>query len=285
MKKILITGKNSYVGQSLIKWLNQWPEQFEIEAISVRGDEWEKFDFSGYDSVLHLAGIAHVSSNPKMEDLYYKVNCDLTISVAKKAKASGVKQFIFMSSLKVYGDSPSKDGLIEFNTTPSPSDYYGKSKLNAENGILSLESDQFRIAIIRPPMIYGKDSKGNYPRLAKIARKLPIFPKINNERSMLHIDNLTEFIKFLITNEDTGLFFPQNIEYVNTSEMVKIISKVHGRNIKLVGLFNPLILPFVNKVGTLHKVFGNLIYDKSMSKYKESYQIRNLEESIKLTEQ
>lgn len=284
MKKILITGANSYIGTSLENWLAKETDKYKVDTVDMKGDLWKEKDFSEFDVVFHVAGIAHVSSDPKMEDLYYKVNRDLTIATAEKAKAEGVKQFIFMSSIIVYGDSSSSKRVIDQNTVPTPSNFYGNSKLQAEEGIKPLETDEFKVVTLRPPMIYGKGSKGNYPRLAKLAQKLPVFPDIDNERSMLHIDNLCEFIRLMIENEESGLFFPQNKEYVNTSEMVKLIAEVHGKRVRLVKVFNPVLKLLGLKVGLVNKVFGNLVYEKSMSDYKEGYRVRDLRESIELTE-
>src|SRR5690554_1264333 len=264
MKRVLITGKNSYIGTSLENWLMREPDKYKVDTVDMKDGSWKEKDFSSYDVVFHVAGIAHVSSDPKMEDLYYKVNRDLTIEAAKKAKAEGVKQFIFMSSIIVYGDSSSSKRVIDRNTIPTPSNFYGNSKLQAEEGIKGLKSDDFNIVILRPPMIYGKGSKGNYPKLAKVAQKSPVFPDIDNERSMLHIDNLCEFIKLIIDNEESGLFFPQNKEYVKTSEMVRLIAEVYGKKILLTKAFNP-ILKLMFGIGVVNKVFGNLVYEKSMS--------------------
>jgi len=283
MKRILITGANSYIGTSFENWLVQYSDKYSIDTVSTRDNIWKKKDFSQYDVVFHVAGIAHVSSDPKMEDLYYKVNRDLTIEIAKKAKAECVKQFIFMSSIIVYGDSSSSKRVINKDTVPTPSNFYGNSKLQAEEGIKHLESDDFKIVILRPPMIYGKGSKGNYPRLANFAKKMPIFPDIDNERSMLHIDNLCEFLKAMIDHEESGIFFPQNKDYVKTSEMVRLISEVHGKKIWMTKLFNP-ILKLMFGIGIVKKVFGNLVYEKSMSNYKENYRIRDFRESIIATE-
>nr|WP_309098427.1 NAD-dependent epimerase/dehydratase family protein [Fredinandcohnia onubensis] len=284
MKKILITGKNSYVGKSLEKWLGDYPNKYIVDLVSLRNNSWKEKDFSEYDVVFHVAGIAHVSSDPKMEDMYYKVNRDLTIEAAEKAKTEGVKQFIFMSSIIVYGDSSSDKRVIDKNTVPQPSNFYGNSKLQAEEGIKPLENDNFKVIIIRPPMIYGKGSKGNYPKLAKAAQKLPVFPDIDNQRSMLHIDNLCEFIRLMIDNEESGSFFPQNREYVKTSEMVKVIADIHEKKIVLTKLFNPILKVIGLKLGIINKIFGNLVYAKSISTYKDDYQIRDLQKTIELTE-
>ncbi|GEK57703.1 NAD-dependent epimerase [Marinococcus halophilus] len=284
MKRLLITGSNSYIGNSLIEWLKQYSSEYIVETISLRNESWENTNFSQYDTVLHLAGIAHVSSDPKQKELYYKVNRDLTIETAEKAKQDGVKQFIFMSSIIVYGGSVLNNGMIDKSTVPRPRDFYGDSKLQAEQGIVSLESENFKVAIVRPPMIYGKGSKGNYPKLSKLAKATPFFPNIENKRSMLHIDNLCEFIRLLIENEEKGLYFPQNKEYVRTSEIVKLISHVHRKKMILTKIFNPLILLLRKKVNFLNKIFGDLVYEKNMSNYKQEYRIRNLKETITVTE-
>ena len=260
------------------------PDNYKVDTVDMKDGSWKEKDFSVYDVVFHVAGIAHVSSDPKMEDLYYKVNRDLTIETAEKAKAEGVKQFIFMSSIIVYGDSSSSKRVIDRNTVPTPSNFYGNSKLQAEEGIKDLETADFKIVVLRPPMIYGKGSKGNYPRLANMAKKIPVFPDIDNERSMLHIDNLCEFIKVMIDHEETGLYFPQNKEYVKTSDLVRTIAEVHGKKIIMTKLFNP-VLRLMFGVGIVNKVFGNLVYEKSMSDYdKANYRIRDFKESIDLTE-
>ncbi len=284
MKKILITGANSYIGTSLEKWLEKYSNQYLIMTIDMKDETWIEYDFSQYDTVFHVAGIAHVSSDPKMKNLYYKVNCELAIATAEHAKNAGVKQFIFMSSIIVYGDSCSEPRVIDKNTIPVPSNFYGDSKLKAEEGIRPLESNRFKVAILRPPMIYGKGSKGNYPKLVKAAQKLPLFPDIENQRSMLHIDNLCEFIRFIIESEESGLFFPQNDEYVKTSEMVKLAAAVHGKNLRLTKVFNGVLRLMRGRIGILNKIFGNLVYEKSMSSYKRDYQVKDFKESIEASE-
>ncbi|GCD09735.1 NAD-dependent epimerase/dehydratase family protein [Clostridium tagluense] len=286
MKKVLITGANSYIGTSLEKWLLQWAEDYSVETVDMKDGAWKKKDFSEFDVVFHVAGIAHVSTDPKMEALYYKVNRDLTIETAQKAKDEGIKQFIFMSSIIVYGDSShiKHKRVIDKNTVPTPSNFYGYSKLRAEEGIIPLMDEKFKVVVLRPPMIYGKGSKGNYPKLAKMAQKLPLFPDVDNERSMLHIDNLCEFIRLVAENDESGIFFPQNREYVKTAEMVKLVSEAHGKKLLLTKIFNPILRLMGHKVGIVNKVFGNLVYEQSISTYKKNYRIRDLKESIGLTE-
>lgn len=284
MKNVLVTGKDSYIGMSVENWLMRENDKYKVDTVDMIDGSWKEKDFSSYDVVFHVAGIAHVSSDPKMEELYYKVNRDLTIETAKKAKAEGVKQLIFMSSIIVYGDGSESKRVIDEDTVAKPSNFYGDSKLQAEEGIQELEDDSFKVVILRPPMIYGKGSKGNYPRLASFARKSPIFPNIENERSMLHIDNLCEFIKLMIDNEESGLFFPQNKEYVCTSEMVKTIAEIHGKKIRMTKIFNP-ILKRMYRLDVVNKAFGNLVYEKDISEYsKGEYRMRDFKESIELTE-
>ena len=287
MKRILITGANSYIGTSFEKWVAQWPEDYQVETIGTRNGEWKELDFSQYDTIFHVAGIAHQDAKADQEELYYKVNRDLTIEVALKAKSEGVQQFIFMSSMIVYGAS-SKIGetkVITRDTVPEPINFYGNSKLQAEQGILPLQSEEFNIVVIRPPMIYGKGSKGNYPLLAKFARCSPIFPNIINQRSMIHIDNLTQFIRVMIDYEENGIFFPQNKKYINTSDMVKIIAEVNGRKLLLTSIFNPGLIILGKYLSVINKVFGSLVYDKSISDYNHDYCVNDdLEKTIRLTE-
>lgn len=286
MKNILITGANSYIGTSFEKWLNNWPNEYSVDTIDMKDQSWKEKSFSIYDVVFHVAGIAHVSTDPNMEELYYKVNRDLTIETAKKAKLDGVKQFIFMSSIIVYGDSShiNKKRIIDKNTIPTPSNFYGKSKLQAEEGILPFQDDNFNVVVIRPPMIYGKGSKGNYQLLSKIAKKTPIFPKVDNERSMLHIDNLCEFIRLMVKNEEKGTFFPQNTEYVNTSELVSLIAECNGKRIVETRIFNPALKLMGSFVGAVNKAFGSLVYEKNMSEYKENYRVIDFRKSVRIAE-
>ena len=183
-----------------------------------------------------LRGLPIVKKRDK--DLYFRVNRDLAYEVAKKAKKEGVSQFIFLSSMSVYGMDT---GVITRETVPHPKSLYGKSKLEAEKLIEHLNDQTYKVAILRPPMVYGKGCKGNYPKLAKLAKITPLFPDIKNMRSMIFVDNLSYFLKVIIDDSQSGVFFPQNNEYVKTSELVKLIAKYNNKKIRLTKLFNPII--------------------------------------------
>ncbi|EME3480575.1 NAD-dependent epimerase/dehydratase family protein [Enterococcus faecium] len=278
MKKILITGANSYIGTSFKKWMTQFQDEYQIDTLSVRGDAWREHDFSRYDTVFHVAGIAHADVSKVSEEtkqLYYAVNRDLAIETAKKYKQdlSGKNgQFIYMSSIIIYGEETNinKKRVITPDTKPNPSNFYGDSKLQAEIGLQPLDDDTLHVAILRPPMIYGPGSKGNYQQLVKLANKLPVFPDVKNERSMLHIDKLSEFVKERIDAQDSGVFFPQNDQYVRTSHMVRDIAQENGKKIYLFSYMNWAIrlLGYVpGKIGRLtNKAFGNLVYDIKTNK-------------------
>ena len=287
MKKILITGAGSYIGTSFEKWLSRWPEKYSVETLDMQQESWREKSFAGFDAVFHVAGIAHVSADPSLEALYYRVNCDLTAETAAKAKQDGVSLFIFMSSIIVYGDAApiGKKRIITKETKPVPDNFYGGSKLAAEQKLRELENETFSVAILRPPMIYGPGSKGNYPKLSHFAKTFPVFPQIDNERSMLFVENLCECIRGIIDRSDSGIFFPQNRETVCTSDMVQTIAEVCGRKVLLTRLFNPALRLLGKKVNFVNKVFGNLVYDPSLSGDINSYQTCDFKESIRKTEQ
>lgn len=286
MKHFLIIGEHSYIGSAYKKWLQPYGEDYQVDVVSSRNEAWKQVDFGKYDSILHTAGIAHVDAKAQMEQLYYKINRDLTIACCQKAKADGAGQFVFLSSIIVYGESQSlKPVVLTKNTIPVPNGFYGESKLEAEEGILPLENEQFKVAVVRPPMVYGKGSKGNYPKLARLACTIPFFPGLKNERSMIHIDNLCECLRLIMEKGIGGIFCPQNKEYVKTGELVRQIAKEHGKKMYLVNLCNPLIRVLAKKVTLVNKVFGTFVYDKDMSDcFEGRYQVVDFKESIQRTE-
>ena len=195
-----------------------------------------------------------------------------------------------MSSAIVYGDSApyGKIKRITKDTKPHPSNFYGDSKWRADKGVRKLASENFKVTVLRPPMIYGKNSKGNYPTLANMAKKLPIFPDVVNERSMLYIENLCEFLCQIMIRGCDGIFWPQNAEYCKTSMIVKYIAETSKHRILVSKAFNWLVWIASNIPGKIsrltNKAFGNQSYDQEMSKYEFKYQLVDLRTSIERTE-
>ena len=268
MKKILITGKNSYVGNAFYDYINKFfSHEYVVDKISLKEKNVEDIDLIGYDVVFHVAGIAHSDYGNISEEkakLYYKTNTSLTIKLAKKAKNDKLKQFIFMSSIIVYGESAPigvKKNITK-DTPLTPNNAYGDSKLKAEEGIKYLNDECFKVAIVRAPLIYGNNTKGNFKNLEKLALKLPFFPYVDNERSVINIDDLCKYIKDIIDNDKSGIFFPQDEEYMNTSLMVKKIANDNKKNIVLVRGFSVFLKLLSIFVPAINKAFGNLTYDK-----------------------
>lgn len=281
MKRVLITGAGSYIGTKVQQWLEKSPELFQVDAVDTINDNWKKTDFSKYDVVYNVAGIAHVKAAKGEGPLYYAVNKDMVIAIAKAAKEAGVKQFIHMSSMIVYKEVKTLEGKqIHKDTVPAPNGFYGDSKLQGELGVQALADDKFKVCIMRPPMIYGPGCKGNFPRLVWLAQKTPIFPAWHNKRSMLYIDNLCEFVKQLILHEVDGVVYPQNGEYADTVEIIRYYAKVSGKKIWITKLLNPFIRLFGDHVRALGKMFSDSTYDMEMSEYPFEYRVVSLEESF-----
>ena len=257
MKKILITGANSYIGTSFEKYMSQWPDEYQVDTIDMIDGSWREKSFSGYDVVFHVAGIAHQKETKENAHLYYEINRDLAIEVAKKSKADGVGQFIFLSSMSVYGMDT---GVITKETKPNPKTNYGKSKFQAEEQIINLRDESFKACVLRPPMVYGDGCKGNYQTIVKLVKTFPVFPRVNNKRSLVHIDNLTKFVKNAIDSNCSDLCFPQDNNYVRTIDLAKNIALQENKKIYysyLLGFAVMVFRPFSKK---LKKAFGNLIY-------------------------
>ena len=277
---ILITGAGSYVGTSVERWIKNHSNH-RVDTLDMLKDTWRDADFSQYDVVYHVAGIAHVNAKASMEALYYKVNRDLTIEVAQKAKEAGVKQFIFMSSMIVFHESRSlKPEMITSDTQPSPNGFYGDSKLQAEKGLHNLECDTFQVCILRPPMIYGPNSKGNFPRLIKLAAKTPLFPDFHNRRSMLYINNLAEFVLQAINRQLAGTFYPQNRELSDTVEIIRYFAKAQHHHVYFAKWLNPFVRIASHFLQPINKMFGTYYYAPQMSKMDFDYQLVSFEESL-----
>ncbi|MBQ2971187.1 MAG: NAD-dependent epimerase/dehydratase family protein [Ruminococcus sp.] len=259
-KKILITGENSYVGSMFAEFTTEYGDV--VDTIDMIGDDWKSGDFSSYDAVVHVAAIVHKQERKYSKQEYFKVNSELAFKVAQKAKNDGVKQFVFLSTMSVYGVL---NGVITKDTPCVPFNLYGESKLKAEHIIRELDDENFTVTVLRPPIVYGKGCKGNYVVLSKFAKKLPLFPDYKSQHSMIYIDNLSAFIKKAIDERLSGVFCPQDDEYVCTADMVQKVAKANSKDIKLTRFFNPFIaLALKMKIHLVCKIFGTLIYEKDL---------------------
>ena len=276
MKQVYIIGKNGYIASSFALWLKKEPEAYAVHTIPARGFVPETFDFSQADVVVFAAGIAHLSSKDAKDAPYTAVNCDMAVSTAQKAAQDGVGQFFYLSSMSVYG---ADSGAIDQHTPLSPKNEYGRSKQMAEEQLSQLRSPQFRVCMLRPPMVYGTNCRGNYQTLRRIACSVPVFPVVNNRRSMIHIDNLCAWMQWAIDTQSTDLLLPQDPFYVSTSEMVRLIAAAHGKKKVLIPGFGKLLsaLP----VSAAKKAFGSLYYAHSAEDHSV---VRTLEEAISRTE-
>ena len=277
MKNILVGGADSYVGTSFMQFMAKWPDDYNVECVDVRNDQWKQQSFSKYDSIFFLAGIAHIKEIEENKPLYYQVNRDLPIEFAKKAKEDGVKHFVFISSMSVYG---LETGVIDKNTVPAPKTNYGISKLQAEEGLNQLVDDNFQICVIRPPMIYGKGCRGNFNSVVSLVKKLPAFPRLKNQRSLIYIDNLCGFVKKAIDENMKGVYFPQNREYMNTTQMASWIAESLNKKVYMSYLLGFGVKVLQLFLSVARKGFGSLIY-KDTEDFDYDYCVVDLEESVK----
>ena len=259
MSNILITGISSYIGKSFAVYLREHSDH-TVEGISLRDPAWSDRSFACYDTVFHAVGLTHVRETAQNAAAYFAINRDLTLAVARKAKADGVRQFIYMSSMSVYGMD---EGVITPATAPAPCTNYGRSKLEAETGLRRLEDEHFKVCILRPPMVYGKGCKGNYHTMVSLIGKTPVFPRVDNRRSVLSIDNLCGFLTLAVDRELSGLYFPQNRERMSTTDMARWIAEGLGKKLLIssaAGLMTRSMLPLSK---TARKAFCSLCYEET----------------------
>lgn len=286
MRRVLVTGAGSFIGGAFRARMARFSGQYEVDAVSLRGDNWRALDFSAYDAVLHAAGIAHVKYRDGLRDEYMAVNRDLTVAVAEKAKADGCGQFLFLSSMIVYGPAApaGRTRVVGPDTPPAPENAYGESKLQAERGILALADDHFRVAVLRLPTVYGKGCKGNYKTLSHWAGKLPLFPDCAGARSVLYVENLAEFIRLLVDDRAAGYFYPQNARYASAVDFMREIARARGEKIRFPRLFNP-VLRLLGGAAFLRRALGGIAYEGAMSAYPRDYRVADFSESIRRTEE
>lgn len=283
---VLIIGKNSYIGNHIDDWLTQFGHN--TEQLDVLTDTWQSFDYSSFDVLVHVAGIVH---QPQCTDwnLYKKVNTDMPFEIAQKAKAQGVRQFVYFSTMGVYKVSKELfPSIVDENTQllEDGNSMYGKSKLLAERKLNTLHDDTFNVSIVRPPSVYGKDCKGGYiSGFTKIAKMMPIIPRAyeNVRQSFIYIDNLSECVRIIIENKLTGVFCPQDDETPNANRLLSVIRYSLGKK-----YYSSKILGFFLKafcfISLVKKAYGGIEYDRSLSNIPGfDYIIVPFEEGIKRT--
>lgn len=286
VKKVMLVGTGGYVGCKFTEYIDKNYSDWKIDAVDSMNNKWAEADFHGYDAVYNVSGLAHANARHGSEEQYYEVNGKLPIDVATKAKAEGVPIFIQMSSQIVYGDMSGlgEEKIITAETVPSEPTIYGKSKMMAERGLQTLVDENFQVAIMRPPLIYSEFARDNFPRLVNFAKRMPIFPKLENKQSMVYIDNLCELIRLIIENNKGGIYFPQQECYIETSKIVADIAKAVGNKMWQPRFFNPLLrlLSKVPQLGFIHKAFGSIAYDMEMSNHFDgTYRVVSYEESVR----
>ena len=266
--KILITGKNSYVGKNIKAWLEK-NENYKVDELDLKNEEWIDFNFQEYQCIIHVAAIVHQAKKNTSWETYKTVNTLIPYQVALKAKQEGVRQFVFLSTMGIYGQEKKlpRGNIIDSNTPISPNSYYGRSKYEAELLINRLNDYTFKICIIRPPSIYGKDCPGNYfMSFIKIAKYLPVFPKVYTEskQSFLYIDNLSELIRLAINQNSSGIFMPQDGLPVSAVELIETISNSLNKKMWMSKTLGLLMRVF-SKMSLVNKVYGGISYSNNLS--------------------
>lgn len=263
-RRILVTGKSSFIAGHFAQFMEAYADEYSVELASVRNDSWKKIDFSAYDCVIHAAGIAHVGYKDDMRDEYMRVNRDLTLDIARAAKKAGVRHFIFLSSIIIYG--PAAPGgqtrYISRATVPAPENAYGLSKLEAEQGLGRLSDGGFTVTILRLPMVWGEGCRGNYALLSKYAAMLPVFPALCGKRSAIFVGNLAAYLKNCVDAPRAGIFFPRDPEDMTTPRMLSDIRAARGKKTCVTKLFDPAVRIF-GKIGIVRRIFGGLAYDNT----------------------
>ena len=263
MKKLLITGSTGYLGNSFI---NQFGNKYTFEKFSLLNQKIEDIKLDNIDAILHCAALVHQKVELSYEK-YHEINVEYPVKLAKIAKQNGVKQFVFISTVAVYGEEKEK---LDENTVCNPITPYGKSKLEAEKELLKLNDDNFTVSIVRPPMIYGKNAPGNIDNLVKLVKKLPIIPlaNIKNKRSFIFIQNLLHIIDEVILQKKSGIFLACDDEPLSTSKLIDLIAKNLAKKTYLIKIpFFESLLKILKP--SFHKrLYGSLEIDNTITKEK-----------------
>jgi len=262
--KLLITGASGFVGSHFIE---KYSSKYDIKTFSFRKDDLSTLDCSNIDVILHLSALVHQMGGANASE-YERVNVTQTLELAQKAKKSGVKHFVFMSTVKVYGEET--NSVYTENSECKAEDEYGKSKLKAEQELLKLEDESFKVSIIRTPIVYGYGVKANIKSLINLVNKVPLLPfgKIENKRSMVYIGNLCYLVDVVIEQQKSGIFLASDDQPLSTSRLIELIAKNLDKKIYLVKIpFFESLLKILKP--SFHKrLYGSLEIDNSITKEK-----------------
>lgn len=275
MRRLLATGMHGWIEGELACRLAAFPGEYLFERISVRGDAWELADWSGYDSVLHLARIKGEGDPVAAEEA-------LARRIAAKCAHDGVPHLLYMSTFHVYGVDALPDAIVDTWTVPAPVTVYGRAKLAAERAIaVELEGTGVRLSIVRPPLVYGPRQRGsNFSAIARFAARTPLFPETRNARSMIWSQNLCELVRLLCDRQQNGLYLPQDSEWVDTAELVRVLGRAQGNRVMTV----PGTAPLMHLASRLHpklgKLFGSARYTMDASGCGLNYRLAGTTEAV-----
>ena len=292
--RVFCTGGTGFIGKFVIKELIK--NFFSITA-SVRINSKSKlsaiktipfevedqcFGFnkckSGIDVVIHIAAIVHTAEyNIELIDDIQQVNIEATLDLAKQALEKGVKRFVFLSSIKASGEQSNTEGKFSEKQRSIPIDFYGYSKYEAEKGLLELaKNSDMEVVIIRPPLVYGPGVKANFAALVNLVKKsLPLpLGAIHNQRSMIAIENLVDFIVLCADRERSPqaanqVFVISDDEDVSTTQLLKKIAKAYGKKQWLIPVpvsWMKFAAKLMGKSEQADRLFGNLQIDCSKAK-------------------
>lgn len=282
---ILLIGGNSYIAHAFI---DRFDKRFAITPLKRDATLSDYFDlnrthFSGYDAVLNCAAIVHTRAPDPA--LTRKINADLPLYLARLAKEAGVPHFVQLSTVAVYGNAE----YIDSATPESPDTVYGKTKLQGDRNLLSLQDNTFIVSLIRPPMVYGPDAPGNLEALIRLIRRCVVLPfdYRNNHRSLIYIDNLLNAIEGVIRTQTGGIVLVRDNELPSLSELSGAI--VSALNLKC-RLFSPprSLITMLCRFPSLPfaKLYGSLVIDDSRTRSRiGEYALISLAEGIRQTVQ
>ena len=252
MKKILLTGTSGFIGSYFIQ---KYERRYDIKSFSFLKDDINSLDCSETGVVFHLSALVHQMGGASKEE-YERVNVTQTLLLANKAKENGVGHFVFMSTVKVYGEE--SDGVYAETSECHPQDEYGESKLKAERELSKLEDENFKVSIIRTPIVYGYGVKANIKNLISLVDKAPILPfgGIQNKRSMVYVGNLCHLADKIVQERKSGIFLASDDEPLSTTKLIELIANELGKKTRL---FNAPLFPWLLKL--LKPSFHKRLYE------------------------